>query len=131
MAGTFKFELVSPERVLLSVNADEVVLPGAEGLMGVLAGHAPAVSTLNPGVISVVVGTSRKRIYVNGGFAEVQPDQVTVLAKEAHDIEQMGQGAISAELERAREVLAAATGDEAIRQANAAITALSALKPDR
>lgn len=132
MAGTFKFELVSPERLLVSIDADEVILPGSEGQMGILAGHAPVVSTLNPGVISVVAGSTKRRMYVNGGFAEVQPDQVTVLAEVAHEVEQMSPSEIAAELERAKETLAAATGDdETIRQANAAVTALSALRPER
>ena len=131
MAGTFKFELVSPERLLLSVEADEVILPGSEGQMGILAGHAPVVSTLNPGVISVVSGTSRRRVYVDGGFAEVQPDQVTVLAEQAQDVDQMSPSAIAAELERARLALSQASGDEAVRIANEAVTVLSGLKPER
>lgn len=131
MAGTFKFELVSPERLLLSVEADEVILPGSEGQMGILAGHAPVVSTLNPGVISVVSGTSRRRVYVDGGFAEVQPDQVTVLAEQAQDVDQMSPSAIAAELERAKQALSQASGDEAVRVANEAVTVLSGLKPER
>jgi F-type H+-transporting ATPase subunit epsilon len=131
MAATFKFELVSPERVVLSTDADEVILPGSEGQMGVLAGHAPVVSTLNPGVITVVIGNNRRRVYVNGGFAEVRPEQVTVLAEEARDVDQMSAAAIAAELERARQALTEASGDEAVRIANEAVTVLSGLKPER
>lgn len=131
MAATFKFELVSPERVVLSIDADEVILPGSEGQMGVLAGHAPVVSTLNPGVITVVIGNNRRRVLVNGGFAEVRPDQVTVLAEQAQDVDQMSPSAIAAELERARQALAEASGDEAVRVANEAVTVLSGLKPER
>lgn len=131
MAATFKFELVSPERVVLSIDADEVILPGSEGQMGVLAGHAPVVSTLNPGVITVVIGNSRRRVLVNGGFAEVRPDQVTVLAEQAQDVEQMSPSTIAAELDRARQALTEASGDEAVRMANEAVTVLSSLKPER
>ncbi|MEW5962684.1 MAG: F0F1 ATP synthase subunit epsilon [Pseudomonadota bacterium] len=131
MAATFKFELVSPERVVLLIDADEVILPGSEGQMGVLAGHAPVVSTLNPGVITVVIGNNRRRVYVNGGFAEVRPDQVTVLAEQAQDVDQMSASAIAAELERARQALTEASGDEAVRIANEAVTVLSGLKPER
>lgn len=131
MAATFKFELVSPERVVLLIDADEVILPGSEGQMGVLAGHAPVVSTLNPGVITVVIGNNRRRVYVNGGFAEVRPEQVTVLAEQAQDVDQMSASAIATELERAKQALAEASGDEAVRIANEAVTVLSGLKPER
>lgn len=131
MAATFKFELVSPERVVLSIDADEVILPGSEGQMGVLAGHAPVVSTLNPGVITVVIGNNRRRVLVNGGFAEVRPEQVTVLAEQAQDVDQMSASAIATELERAKQALAEASGDEAVRIANEAVTVLSGLKPER
>lgn len=131
MAATFKFELVSPERVVLSIDADEVILPGSEGQMGVLAGHAPVVSTLNPGVITVVIGNNRRRVLVNGGFAEVRPEQVTVLAEQAQDVDQMSPSAIAAELERAKQALTEASGDEAVRIANEAVTVLSGLKPER
>ena len=84
MADTFRFELVSPERVLVSVDAAQVVVPGAEGDFGVLAGHAPLVSTLRPGVVEVTApDTPAARIFVKGGFAEVEPDRLTILAQRA------------------------------------------------
>jgi F-type H+-transporting ATPase subunit epsilon len=67
------FEFVSPERVLFSGEVDQVDLPGAEGDMGILAGHAPLVTTLRPGIVTVFRGGAREAIVVTGGFAEVGP----------------------------------------------------------
>ncbi|HMA15610.1 MAG TPA: F0F1 ATP synthase subunit epsilon [Kiloniellaceae bacterium] len=82
--GKVAFELVSPERLLLSVEVDMVVVPGEEGDFGVLVRHAPLISTLRPGVIKVHDGGSvTEQIFVAGGFAEVTPQRCTVLAEEA------------------------------------------------
>jgi F-type H+-transporting ATPase subunit epsilon len=84
MAEKIHFDLVSPERLLLSEDVDMVTLPGAEGYFGVLAGHAPVISTLRPGVIEVKGGdTPDLRLFVRGGFAEVDGKKVIVLAEEA------------------------------------------------
>ena len=84
MADKIHFDLVSPERLLLSEDVDMVTLPGAEGYFGVLAGHAPLISTLRPGVIEVKGGaTPDLRLFVRGGFAEVDGKKVIVLAEEA------------------------------------------------
>jgi F-type H+-transporting ATPase subunit epsilon len=78
------FDLVSPEQMLLSEDVTMVTLPGSEGYFGVLAGHAPVISTLRPGVIEVKGGESGDlRLFVRGGFAEVDPTKVVVLAEEA------------------------------------------------
>ena len=77
------FEFVSPERVLFSGDVDQVDLPGAEGDMGILAGHAPLVTTLRPGIVTVFRGGARETIVVTGGFAEVGPSGLTVLADRA------------------------------------------------
>ncbi|HEY9536205.1 MAG TPA: F0F1 ATP synthase subunit epsilon [Kiloniellaceae bacterium] len=82
--GKVAFELVSPERLLLSEEVDMVVVPGEEGDFGVLVRHAPLISTLRPGVIKVHNGGSvTEQIFVAGGFAEVTPSRCTVLAEEA------------------------------------------------
>lgn len=82
--GKVAFELVSPERLLLSEEVDMVVVPGEEGDFGVLVRHAPLISTLRPGVIKVHNGgVVTERIFVAGGFAEVTPQRCTVLAEEA------------------------------------------------
>ena len=84
MADQVKFELVSPERLLLSEEVDSVVIPGAEGDFGVLPGHSRLISTIRPGVITVFEGgRTTDRIFVEGGFAEVTPQGCTVLAERA------------------------------------------------
>ena len=89
MAGTFKFELVSPERVLMTRDAEQVLLPGAEGDMTILPGHAPVISTLRPGVLDISLSGSKSRVFVKSGFAEVEPDRVTVLAETAYDLAEL------------------------------------------
>jgi F-type H+-transporting ATPase subunit epsilon len=86
MAGTFTFELVSPERLLSSGQVAMVVVPGSEGDFGVLPGHAPMMSTIRPGIIEVYAseGTSPSARYeIEGGFAEVTPEGLTILAEQA------------------------------------------------
>jgi F-type H+-transporting ATPase subunit epsilon len=84
MPEKIPFDLVSPERLLLSEEADMVTLPGADGYFGVLAGHMPLITTLKPGTIDVTGGTrGDQRFFVLGGFAEVSTHKVTVLAEEA------------------------------------------------
>jgi F-type H+-transporting ATPase subunit epsilon len=84
MPDQIQFELVTPERLILSEPVDMVVVPGTEGNFGALPGHAPLISTIRPGTIDVYVGGAvTRRIFVVGGIAEVVPDRVTVLADEA------------------------------------------------
>ena len=77
------FEFVSPERVLFSGEVDQVDLPGAEGDMGILPGHAPLVTTLRPGIVTIFRDGRSEPVVVIGGFAEVSPDGLTVLADRA------------------------------------------------
>lgn len=77
------FEFVAPENVLFSGNVDQVDLPGAEGDMGILAGHAPLVTTLRPGIVTIYRGGAREAVVVTGGFAEVGPGGLTILADRA------------------------------------------------
>jgi F-type H+-transporting ATPase subunit epsilon len=108
-----EFELVSPERLLLSEQVDMVVVPGAEGDFGVLPRHAPLISTLRPGVIRVFEGREvRERIFVAGGFAEVTPERCTVLAEEAVPVGEIDAGKIEQELKDLGEDLADAKSDE-------------------
>jgi len=82
MADTFKFELVSPEHLLLSTDAVEVTIPGTEGDMGILSEHASVMSTLRPGIIVAKLGDgSEQSFFVAGGFADVSPTLLTVLAE--------------------------------------------------
>jgi F-type H+-transporting ATPase subunit epsilon len=111
MAGTFKFELVSPERVLLSEDAEQVVVPGRDGDFGVLPGHAPVISTLRPGVLDITLPSGKRRVFVKGGFADVDPNRLTVLAQSAIDLDNLSSGTIADELRSAEETLADAKDD--------------------
>ena len=113
MAGTFKFELVSPERVLISEDVEQVVLPGGDGDFAVLVGHAPLISTLRAGVLDVTAPSGRKQLLVKGGFAEVEPDRLTVLAERAYDVAELTSERIARELETAEADMAAAKDDDA------------------
>jgi F-type H+-transporting ATPase subunit epsilon len=128
MADTFKFELVTPERMALSEDAAQVVVPGVEGEFTVLPGHAPVISALRPGIIDVTLpDASKTRIFVKGGFAEVDADHLTVLAERALDVEAMDAAAIAAELETAEADLASAPDDAARLAAASAVDRLRAL----
>jgi F-type H+-transporting ATPase subunit epsilon len=127
MAGTFKFELVSPERVLLSIDADQVVVPGSDGEFAVLAGHAPVIATLRPGVLDVTASGSKRKLFVKSGFAEVDPGRLTVLAEKAYDVDEMSSAAIAEELKAAEADLATAKDDNAKRMADTLGTELKRL----
>lgn len=104
--GKVAFELVSPERLLLSEEVDMVVVPGEEGDFGVLTRHAPMISTLRPGVIQVHDGGSvTERIFVAGGFAEVTPARCTVLAEEALPVGEIDRAATEQRLSDAKDDL--------------------------
>jgi F-type H+-transporting ATPase subunit epsilon len=110
MAATIEFDLVAPEAVILAEPVEMVVLPGADGDFGVLPRHAPLVSSLRPGVITVYdrQGSSwqpRERIFVAAGFAEVTPVRVTVLAEDAQPLTQMDRANVERELAAAKEAV--------------------------
>jgi F-type H+-transporting ATPase subunit epsilon len=108
-----QFELVSPEALVLSVDADMVVVPGAEGDFGVLPRHSRLISTVRPGVINVYQGGSvDQRIFVSGGFAEVTPERCTVLATEALEISAIDAAAVEAEIRDLNDDLSDAASDE-------------------
>ena len=127
MAGTFKFELVSPERVLMSVDADQVVVPGADGDFAVLAGHAPFITTLRPGVLDVTAGGKKRRVLVKSGFAEVDPARLTILAQAAYDVDEMSAAVVAKELSAAEAELAAAKDDAARSNADTLVNELRRL----
>ena len=89
MAAKIAFDLVSPERLLLSAQADMVTVPGTEGYMGVMAGHASLVSTLRAGMIDMKDNGVDTRFFIRGGFAEIGPAKITVLAEEAIPMTEM------------------------------------------
>ena len=127
MADTFKFELVTPERMALSEDVAQVVVPGVEGEFTVLPGHAPVISALRPGVIEVALPEAggKTRIFVKGGFAEVDADHLTVLAERAIPVEALD---AAGELETAEAELAAAGDDAARLAAASAVESLKALR---
>ena len=89
MAGTLQFDLVSPERRLASIAATEVQIPGAEGDMSAMEGHAPAITTLRPGVLRATSADGVKSYVVSGGFAEITATSISVLAEQAVPLEEM------------------------------------------
>ena len=127
MAGTIKIELVSPERVLLSGEATSVLVPGQEGDFTVFPGHAPFISTLRPGIIDIKQPSGEHRIFVRGGFADVDPAQITILAEHLIDVTRADPAAIAAEVAFAEKLLASATDDAVRLQANDALAALKSL----
>jgi F-type H+-transporting ATPase subunit epsilon len=106
MAEQLLFELVSPERLVLSRPVEMVVIPGVEGDLGALPGHAPLISELRPGVIVVFEGgQAEERIFVAGGFAEVAGERCTVLAEQAMAIGQIDRSAVEIDLRDAHDDL--------------------------
>ncbi len=126
MADRFRFVLVTPERMALSEDVAQVVVPGVEGEFTVLPGHAPVISALRPGVIEVALPEAggKTRIFVKGGFAEVDADHLTVLAERAIPVEALD---VAAELETAEAELAAASDDASRLAAASAVERLRAL----
>ena len=101
MADLVQFELVTPERLVLSTMVEMVVVPGTEGNFGVLPGHAPLISTIRPGMIEIydTRPTISDRIFVVSGIAEVTPERCTVLAEEAMSPASLDRAAVEAELQ--------------------------------
>jgi F-type H+-transporting ATPase subunit epsilon len=107
--ATFHFDLVSPEKLLFAGEVAQVDLPGSEGDMGVLAGHAPLVTALRPGILVAHREGGDLRVVVNGGFAEVGPSGLTVLADMAVPVEEFYQAVLAGEIKDTEEDLADAT----------------------
>lgn len=123
MADKVEFELVSPERLLLSRAVEMVVVPGAAGDFGVLAGHAPVISTVRPGIIEVHDdGKITDRIFVAGGFAEVNAERCTVLAEVAMPVSEIDRAKVEQEIKDLTDDLAAAKSDDDRDAAQAKLT---------
>lgn len=113
-AEQVEFELVSPEKLLLSEMVEMVVVPGADGDFGILPRHAPLISSLRTGVIAVYRQNRRdisERIFVDGGFAEVTPERCTVLAEQAVPVGEIDRTSTEQQLKDAREDLSDATSE--------------------
>jgi F-type H+-transporting ATPase subunit epsilon len=109
--GELHLEFVSPERVLFSGDVDQVDLPGTEGDMGILAGHAPLVTTLRPGIVTIFNGNTKVPVVVIGGFAEVGPSGLTVLADKAVARADFDTATLASEIKDTEEDVADATDD--------------------
>ncbi len=105
------FDLVSPEKLLLSAEADMVTVPGTEGYMGVMAGHSPVVTTLRAGMIDVNVDGRDDRYFIRGGFAEIGPAKITVLAEEALPFSELDLAVLDQRIKDAQEDELAAEND--------------------
>jgi F-type H+-transporting ATPase subunit epsilon len=112
MSEPFRFELVSPERLLVSEDVESVVVPGAEGDFMVLVNHAPVLSTLRPGLLEVTYpGGRTQTIFVRGGFAEAGPDRLTVLAQLAVDVAELDRTVFTDQIKEAETLVAEAKED--------------------
>jgi len=112
MAGTFQFELVTPERLLLAGEAEQVVVPGVEGDFAVLSGHAPVISTLRAGILEITMTDGKRRVFVKKGIAEADAERLTILAQTAIDVDEFDSQRIADELEAAEAELAEAPDDQ-------------------
>jgi len=115
MAEAFSFELVSPEALVLSGDANEVVVPGTEGYFTVLAKHAPFMSAVKPGVVKVTMADgAASQIFVRGGFADVSPSGFTLLAEQAVDLEEFDMADLEQQIQNAQEDVNDAEGDKKV-----------------
>lgn len=128
MAG-LHFELASPARLLFSGSVASVTIPGTEGEMGIYPGHAPVLSTLKPGVVTVTRdGGSTDRIFVKGGMVEVNPQGLTLLAEVAIPMAELDAATLAKQIKNAEEDLADAKPGEAQRKAAETVEHLKALQ---
>ena len=119
MAAKITFDLVSPEKLLLSQAVDMVTVPGSEGYMGVMAGHAPLVSTLRAGMIDILDAGADTRFFIKGGFVEISATKITVLAEEAIPMTELDIAVLEQRLKDAQEdEIAAKTDAERQRAAH-------------
>ncbi|PIW28791.1 MAG: F0F1 ATP synthase subunit epsilon [Rhodospirillales bacterium CG15_BIG_FIL_POST_REV_8_21_14_020_66_15] len=128
MADTIQFDLVSPEKLVASQAVDMVVVPGGEGDLGVLPGHSLLIGTVRPGVIDIHEGGKvTDRIFVAGGFVEVNPETCTVLAEEAVPVAEIDKAAASERLHAAQKALADADDAKAKADAEDAVKVAEAM----
>src|ERR1700723_2037621 len=112
MPTTFHFDLVSPEKLAFSGEVDQVDVPGTEGDFGVLAGHAPVVAAIRPGILTVTTGGTHQKIIVLGGLAEVSDKGLTVLADVATSIDDIDKTAFADQIAQMEAKLAEKEGSE-------------------
>ena len=124
-----QLSIITPEKVLLETQIEMVVIPGTEGDFGVLPGHAPFISTVRPGIISIDTQDGQKhKIAIFGGIAEVVPERCTVLAETAVNCNSLTAGDVQTRLETARAKLAAATNEQETALAEKQVAWAEAIK---
>jgi F-type H+-transporting ATPase subunit epsilon len=129
MPEAFKFELVSPERLLVSEQVESVVIPGAEGEMTVMAHHAPVMTTIKPGVVTVKTADGKaERYVVFGGFADIVPAGCTLLAESAVAVGDIDRADLARRIQEAREDVADAKDDETRSKAEQFLSQLTTLE---
>jgi len=126
LPATFKLEIATPERLLVSAEVKEAQIPGEGGYLGILPGHAPLLSALQPGVISYGGQGHTERLVVTWGYVEVLPTRVTVLAEAAEKVEEVDVGRAEKALQRAVERLKKSSVDVDVARAQAAVRRASA-----
>jgi F-type H+-transporting ATPase subunit epsilon len=110
--ATFHFDLVSPEKIAFAGEVDQVDVPGLEGDFGVLAGHAPFVAAVRPGILTVTTGSTHQKIIVLGGLAEISEKGLTVLAEVATSLKELDQIAFAEQIAAMEAKLAEKEGNE-------------------
>lgn len=128
MADKLHFDLVSPERRLFSGDVDHVVVPGEEGEFGVLPNHAPFMSVIRTGAITVLNDGSAEKTFIQGGFAEVTPEGLTILAEEALPLSEVDAAQLAQDLADAREDIDLANSDEEREDAIAKVAKLETIQ---
>jgi F-type H+-transporting ATPase subunit epsilon len=110
--ATFHFDLVSPEKLAFSGDVDQVDVPGVEGDFGVLAGHAPVVAAIRPGILTIITGGTKQKIIVLGGLAEMSDKGLTVLADVATSLQDLDRAAFAEQISGMEAKLAEKDGSE-------------------
>ena len=128
MAEPYKFELVSPERLLVSETVESIVIPATEGEMTVMANHSPVMTTIKPGIVTVkTVAGKLDRYVVYGGFADILPGGCTLLAESATRVDELNKADIAARVQAAREDIGNAPDDDSRTRAEEFLQHLSHL----
>jgi F-type H+-transporting ATPase subunit epsilon len=110
--ATFHFDLVSPEKLTFSGEVDQVDIPGTEGDFGVLAGHAPVVAAIRPGILTIITNGQKQKVIVLGGLAEVSDNRLTVLADVATSLDELDRAQFSDTIAQMQETLSEKEGSE-------------------
>jgi len=129
MAASFKFDLVSPERLLVSEQVEYVIIPGAEGEMTVLAQHAPVMTTIKPGIVTVKTAEGKvDRYVVFGGFADILPETCTLLAESATHVDEIDRASLARRIQEAKEDVADAHDEQSRTRAEEFLGQLTTLE---